>query len=322
MSDSVHIEPVRDYLLGLQDRLCAAFEELETPAGPRFRRERFETPGGGENLPRVLADGAVIEKAAVHWSHTRGRELPAAATERRPELVGRSYEAVSMSTITHPRNPYAPTAHCNVRAFLAHPPESGDAADPVWWFGGGFDLTPTYGFEEDAVAWHRAAREACRVYSEDAYPRFKQACDEYFVLRHRDEARGVGGIFYDDLVEGGFDRCFALMRAVGDAYLDTYVPILRARSKMPYGERERAFQLYRRGRYAEFNLVWDRGTRFGIQSGGRAESILASLPPLAAWVYDFQPEAGSEEERLTREFLQPRDWLGGETHETGTGESA
>jgi coproporphyrinogen III oxidase len=308
VSERVDIEPVRAYLLELQDRLCSALEELEEASGRRFGGDSFASPEGGRSQPRALADGQRIEKAAVHFSHTRGRKLPLAATERRPELAGRAYEAVSMSSIVHPRNPHAPTAHCNVRAFLTNPPRD-QAGEPVWWFGGGFDLTPTYGYKDDAVAWHRAARQACQVHSEAVYPRFKKACDEYFFLRHRGEARGVGGIFFDDFTEGGFERCFALMRAVGDAFVAAYLPILRQRSERAYGERERAFQLYRRGRYAEFNLVWDRGTRFGIESGGRVESILASLPPLVTWIYDYQPEPGSVEGRLVEDFLKPRDWL-------------
>ena len=305
MSAAVDIEPVREFLLGLQDRLCAELEAEEPEA--RFVRDRLDTPGGGLSQPRVLSEGVCIEKAAVHFSHTRGTQLPPAATERRPELVGRAYEAVSMSSIVHPRNPHAPTAHCNVRAFVA--PAADADAEAIWWFGGGFDLTPIYGYEEDAVAWHRAARSACEALSEEAYPRFKQACDEYFFLKHRQEARGVGGLFYDDLSEGGFERCFGLMRAVGEGFVDAYLPILRRRRDTPYGDRERAFQLYRRGRYVEFNLVWDRGTRFGIESGGRTESILASLPPLAAWIYDYQAEEGSPEAALAP-FLSARDWLG------------
>jgi coproporphyrinogen III oxidase len=287
-----------------QDRICAALEAADGSA--RFREERFESPTGGLARPRVLAGGTVIEKTAVHFSHTLGKALPAAATERRPELAGRRYEAVSVSLIVHPRNPYVPTSHANVRFFLAH----GDAgAEPVWWFGGGFDLTPFYGFEEDAVHWHRVARDACAPLGPDAHPRFKKWCDEYFFLPHRSEARGIGGLFFDDLDEGGFARCFAFWKSVGDAYVPAYVPIVERRKATPYGDRERAFQLYRRGRYVEFNLVYDRGTRFGLQSGGRAESILASLPPLVAWNYDWKPEPGSPEERLYTEFLPPRDWV-------------
>jgi coproporphyrinogen III oxidase len=304
MSDTPAVAPVRAHLEGLQDRICAALEAADGSA--RFREERFESPTGGLARPRVLEGGTVIEKTAVHFSHTLGKALPAAATERRPELAGRRYEAVSVSLIVHPRNPYVPTSHANVRFFLAH----GDAgAEPVWWFGGGFDLTPFYGFAEDAVHWHRVARDACAPLGPQAYPRFKKWCDEYFFLPHRSEARGIGGLFFDDLDEGGFARCFTFWKSVGDAYVPAYVPIVERRKATPYGDRERAFQLYRRGRYAEFNLLYDRGTRFGLQSGGRAESILASLPPLVAWNYDWKPEPGSPEERLYTEFLPPRDWV-------------
>ena len=303
MSDRPDIGAVRTYLLDLQDRICAALEAEDGVA--RFREERFESPTGGVARPRVLEDGPVIEKTAVHFSHTIGKALPAAATERRPELAGRRYEAVSVSLIVHPRNPYAPTSHANVRFFLAH------GEEPVWWFGGGFDLTPYYGFEEDAVAWHRAARDACAPLGSEAHPRFKKWCDEYFYLPHRGETRGIGGLFFDDLDEGGFERCFAFQRSVGEQYLAAYIPIVQRRKATPYGEREREFQLYRRGRYAEFNLLHDRGTRFGLQSGGRVESILASMPPLAAWRYDWHPEPGTAEARLYSEFLRPRDWLAG-----------
>ncbi len=299
------VEPVRGYLLELQDRICAGLEAQES--GPaRFREDVFERERGGMARPRVLADGAVIEKAAVNFSHTRGPRLPDAATARRRELTGRGFEAVSVSLIVHPRNPYAPTSHANVRFFLA---EAADAP-PVWWFGGGFDLTPYYGFEEDAVHWHRTARAACGPFGADVHPRFKKACDDYFFLPHRAEPRGIGGLFFDDWSEGGFERSFALMRSVGDHYLPAYLPILERRKHTPYGERERDFQLYRRGRYVEFNLVYDRGTRFGLQAGARAESVLASLPPLAAWRYDWSPEPGSPEARLLSDFLRPRDWLG------------
>jgi coproporphyrinogen III oxidase len=301
MNDGVTIAPVRAYLEDLQDRICTALEVEDGNAC--FREERFESPTGGLARPRVLEDGSVIEKSAVHFSHTIGKALPAAATERRPELAGRGYQAASVSLIVHPRNPYAPTSHMNVRCFVA----GGD--DPIWWFGGGFDLTPYYGFEEDALHWHRCARDACAPLGEGAYPRFKKWCDEYFHLPHRNEPRGIGGLFFDDLDEGGFERCFAFQRSVGEQYLAAYIPILARRKSTPYGDREREFQLYRRGRYAEFNLLHDRGTRFGLQSGGRVESILASMPPLAAWRYDWQPEAGSPEARLYSEFLRPRDWL-------------
>jgi len=301
MSGCVDIAPVRAYLLELQDRVCAALEAED--GGARFREQCFASETGGLARPRVLEGGAVIEKSAVHFTHTVGRALPAAATERRPELAGRAYEAASVSAIVHPRNPYVPTSHLNVRCFVAR------GGEPVWWFGGGFDLTPYYGFEEDAVHWHRCAREACAPLGPDAYPRFKKWCDEYFHLPHRSEPRGIGGLFFDDLDEAGFERCCAFQRSVGDHYLAAYIPIMQRRKATPYGDREREFQLYRRGRYAEFNLLHDRGTRFGLQSGGRVESILASMPPLAAWRYDWHPEPGTPEARLYSEFLRPRDWL-------------
>jgi coproporphyrinogen III oxidase len=304
VSDLPSVGPVRAQLEDLQDRICAALEAADGVA--RFREERFESPTGGLARPRVLEGGPVIEKSAVHFSHTLGKALPAAATERRPELAGRRYEAVSVSLIVHPRNPYVPTSHMNVRFFVAH--GDGDAA-PVWWFGGGFDLTPYYGFEADVVHWHATARDACASLGPDAYARFKKACDEYFFLPHRGEARGIGGVFFDDLDAGGFAHCFAFWKSVGDAFVPAYVPIVERRKSMPYGERERTFQLLRRGRYAEFNLIYDRGTRFGLQSGGRTESILASLPPLVAWNYDWKPEPGSPEARLYTEFLPARDWV-------------
>jgi coproporphyrinogen III oxidase len=297
------VAPVLAYLQDLQDRICSALEAEETGTA-RFREDRFPTPTGGLARPRVLEGGDVIEKSAVHLSHTRGSQLPAAATERRPELAGRSYEAVSVSLIVHPRNPYVPTSHMNIRFFVA----GSETDDPVWWFGGGFDLTPFYGFEEDCVHWHRTAREACAPLGPEAWPRFKKGCDEYFFLPHRGEARGIGGIFFDDLSEPGFSRCFSFLRSVGDHYVPASQPIVARRKHSRYGEREREFQLYRRGRYAEFNLVYDRGTRFGLQSGGRVESILASMPPLATWRYDWRPEPATPEARLYDVFLPPRDW--------------
>jgi len=300
-------QAVREYLLGLQDRICEGLERQER-SGARFSEQRLAGEDGGLARPRVLAGGAQIEKSAVHFTHSVGRNLPPAATERRPELAGRGFEAVSLSLIVHPRNPYAPTTHMNLRFFTAQAPDG----DAVWWFGGGFDLTPSYGFAEDAVHWHRTAREACRTHGADLYARFKKTCDEYFYLPHRGEMRGVGGVFFDDLVLGDFARSFALVQSVGDHFLPAYLPILERRKDAPFGEREREFQLVRRGRYAEFNLVYDRGTRYGLQSGRRVESVLASLPPLAAWRYDWQPEPGTPEARLAAEFLVPRDWLVGE----------
>ena len=296
---------IRGYLLDLQDRICAAVEAEDGVS--RFAEDSWERPEGGGGRSRVLSEGSVFEQAGVGFSHVFGSGLPASATAQRPDLAGRSFEALGVSLVFHPRNPYAPTTHMNVRFFLAEKP----GADPVWWFGGGFDLTPYYGFEEDAVHFHRAARAACEPFGPDIYPRYKRWCDEYFFLRHRGEPRGIGGLFFDDLHEWGFDRCFAFQRSVGDHLLPAYLPILRRRKDMPYGERERDFQLYRRGRYVEFNLVWDRGTLFGLQSGGRTESILMSLPPLVRWRYGWTPEPGTPEARLYEDFLRPRDWVDG-----------
>jgi coproporphyrinogen III oxidase len=293
---------VREYLLDFQNRVCAALEGEEPEA--RFREQRLES-GTGLSRPRVLEGGRVFEKAAVHFTHARGDGLPPASTERRPELAGRPFEAVSTSLIVHPLNPYVPTSHANLRFFLA----GDERAERVWWFGGGFDLTPFYGFTEDAVHWHRTARAACEPFGSDVYPRFKSWCDEYFRVHHRGEQRGVGGLFFDDLEEGGFERCFALARSVGDHYLPAYLPIVERRRDTPWGERERDFQLHRRGRYVEFNLVYDRGTRYGLQSGRRSESVLASMPPIVRWSWDRRLEPGSPEARLTEEFLVPRDWL-------------
>ncbi len=302
-SDPPDLSAVDRYLTDLQERICSRLEALDGTA--RFEREEIPRPGGGVSRPCVLEDGPVFEKAAVHFTHTQGREMPAAATTRRPELAGRTYEAISVSLIVHPRNPYVPTSHANFRFFLAEDPTG---AEPVWWFGGGFDCTPYYGFREDAIFWHRTARAACEVHSPDLYPRFKKQCDDYFHLPHRGEQRGIGGIFYDDFAEGGFSAAFGLWRSTGDAYLKAYGPIVERRREMTWGERERNFQLYRRGRYVEFNLLQDRGTRFGLQAGARTESILASLPPLVAWRYDWSPEPGTAEALLYRDFLRPRDW--------------
>ena len=295
-------EGVKDYLLGLQDRICAA---LAAEDGGKFREDDWQRPGGGGGRSRVLV-GEVIEKGGVNFSHVMGSELPATASARRPELAGRSFEAMGVSVIVHPRNPYAPTSHANVRFFIAE--QEGEEA--VWWFGGGFDLTPYYGFEEDAVHWHRTARGACEPFGEELYAKLKAWCDEYFFLKHRDEPRGIGGLFFDDLNEGGFAHCFDFMQSVGEGYLAAYLPILQRRKELAYEDRQRQFQLYRRGRYVEFNLVYDRGTLFGLQSGGRIESILVSLPPLVRWEYDWQPEQGSEEAKLYEVFLKPRDWAG------------
>jgi coproporphyrinogen III oxidase len=296
------LSAVKTYLLNLQDRVCAGLSEVD---GSHFREDSWTRPEGGGGRTRVLEDSAVIEKGGVNFSHVRGEKLPPSASASRPELAGRSFEAMGVSLVIHPRNPYAPTSHANVRLFIAEKPGS----QPVWWFGGGYDLTPYYGFAEDVVHWHSTAKKACEPFGDEIYPRFKQGCDEYFYLKHRDEARGVGGLFFDDFSEGGFDNAFALTRAVGDSYLNAYLPILQKRKDLDYGERERNFQLYRRGRYVEFNLVHDRGTLFGLQSGGRTESILMSLPPLVRWQYNWQPEPGSAEAALYTDFLPRREWV-------------
>jgi coproporphyrinogen III oxidase len=310
-------QSVRDYLLRLQDRICAAVEAEDGEAAfveDAWSRDHGDGEGdrnptgqailGGGGRTRVLRGGALFEQAGVNFSHVTGASLPPSATAARPELGGRRFEALGVSLVIHPGNPHVPTSHANVRFFLAE--KEGEA--PVWWFGGGYDLTPYYPVLEDVVAWHRAARGACLPFGEDVYPRFKAWCDRYFYLKHRAEPRGVGGLFFDDLNEWGFERCFEFLRAVGDSYLDAYLPIVRRRRGRAWTQRQREFQLYRRGRYVEFNLVYDRGTLFGLQSGGRTESILMSLPPLVAWRYDWQPEPGSEEAVLY-DYLEPRDWL-------------
>ncbi len=302
------INSVTSYLLDLQERICRELEE-EDGAG-RFQEDRWEREaGGGGGRSRVMREGEVFEQAGINFSHVLGETLPGSATAHRPELAGRAFQATGVSLVIHPRNPYVPTSHANVRFFIAE--QAG--AEPVWWFGGGFDLTPYYGFEEDAIHWHRVARQACEPFGTEYYPRFKKWCDEYFFIRHRNEPRGIGGLFFDDVNEGGFEHCFALMRSIGDHYLPAYRPIVARRKETPYGDRERDFQLYRRGRYVEFNLVYDRGTLFGLQTGGRTESILMSLPPLVKWRYNWQPEPGSPEARLYEVFLRPRDWLSGST---------
>lgn len=293
---------VADYLLKLQDRICQALEQIDQQKV--FREDQWTREEGGGGRSRVIENGAVFEKAGINFSHVHGDRLPASATAHRPELAGRSFEALGVSLVIHPRNPYAPTSHANVRFFIAE--KAG--AEPVWWFGGGFDLTPYYGYEEDAIHWHRTARDACEPFGADFYPRFKSWCDEYFYLRHRQEPRGIGGLFFDDFNELGFDDSFAFMRSVGDHYIRAYAPIVERRAHQPYGDRERDFQLYRRGRYVEFNLVYDRGTLFGLQTGGRTESILMSLPPLVSWRYDWHPETGTPEAELYDVFLKPREW--------------
>ncbi|MEN2426552.1 oxygen-dependent coproporphyrinogen oxidase [Chromobacterium vaccinii] len=298
-----HSDAVKSCLLDLQDRICAALEQADGKA--QFAEDAWSREAGGGGRSRVLKDGGVFEQAGVNFSHVHGDALPASATAHRPELAGRRFEAMGVSLVIHPSNPHVPTSHANVRFFIAE--KDGEA--PVWWFGGGFDLTPFYPEEEDAVHWHTVARDLCAPFGGEVYPRYKKWCDEYFHLKHRNEARGIGGLFFDDLNEWGFDKSFAFIRAVGDGYLDAYLPIVARRKEQAWGDRERQFQLYRRGRYVEFNLVWDRGTLFGLQSGGRTESILMSMPPLVRWEYGYQPEPGSPEARLYTDFLPPRDWV-------------
>lgn len=297
------VNDVKAFLLDLQDRICAALEQAD--GGVQFVEDAWQRPGGGGGRSRVLAKGALFEQAGVNFSHVYGDALPASATAHRPELAGRGFQAMGVSLVIHPENPHIPTSHANVRFFIAE--KDGEA--PVWWFGGGFDLTPFYAVEADVVHWHRVARDLCQPFGEQVYPDYKRWCDEYFYLKHRQEARGVGGLFFDDLNAWGFDSCFRFMQAVGNGFINAYLPIVERRKGDSWGHRERQFQLYRRGRYVEFNLVWDRGTLFGLQSGGRTESILMSMPPLARWEYDYQPEPGSPEAALTERFLAPRDWL-------------
>jgi len=294
---------VKEFLLELQELIV---ERLEQVDGTPFRRDEWRRPQGGGGLTRLIEEGNVLERGGVNFSHVMGDKLPPSATAHRPELAGRHWQAMGVSLVMHPRNPYAPTTHMNVRFFVAE--KAGE--EPVWWFGGGMDLTPYYGFEEDAEHFHDVCRRSLIPFGDDYYPRFKKWCDDYFFLKHRNEPRGIGGIFFDDLNEGGFEHCFNLTESVGDHFLSAYVPILERHMNTAYGERERDFQAYRRGRYVEFNLVWDRGTLFGLQSGGRTESILMSLPPIVKWRYDWQPEPGTPEARLYSEFLKPRDWLG------------
>jgi len=301
----VNTSLVRNYLLDLQARIIGAMEAEE---GQPFVSDAWtREPGGkllGDGVSRLIEGGRLLERGGCNFSHVKGAMLPPSATQHRPELAGAPFEAMGVSLVFHPLNPYVPTVHMNVRMFAALP----DAREAVVWFGGGMDLTPYYGFEEDARHFHRANMEALAAFGADKYPRFKKWCDEYFFLKHRNEPRGIGGVFYDDFSELGFDDSFAMTRAVGDAFLGAYLPIVARRKGMPYGERERDFQAYRRGRYVEFNLVFDRGTLFGLQSGGRTESILMSMPPLVKWRYNWQPEAGTAEARLYSDFLRPRDW--------------
>lgn len=306
MQSQVDASALRAWLMGLQDRITDTIGELD---GKPFLTDAWQKPENsslrGDGRSRILEEGNVLERGGVGFSHVRGDHLPPSATANRPELAGRGFEAMGVSLVFHPRNPHVPTVHMNVRCFLAT--KAGEA--PVWWFGGGMDLTPYYGVEEDCRHFHQTCQQALAPFGEALYPRFKTWCDNYFYLKHRDEPRGIGGVFYDDFSELGFEQSFAMTRAVGDAFLAAYVPIVRARMQMPYGEHERDFQAYRRGRYVEFNLVFDRGTLFGLQSGGRSESILMSMPPVVRWRYDWHPSVGSAEERLYTDFLTPREWV-------------
>ncbi|MFT6102255.1 MAG: coproporphyrinogen III oxidase [Granulosicoccus sp.] len=295
-------EAVKDYLLLLQDQICDALTAID---GKPFIEDQWHREEGGGGRSRVLADGNVIEKGGVNFSHVFGEQMPASATAHRPELAGRRFEAMGVSLVVHPANPYAPTSHMNIRFFIAEK----DGEKPVWWFGGGYDLTPYYGDKDDCIHWHQTAKNACDTVNTDLYPRFKKWCDDYFYLKHRNEARGIGGLFFDDFNELGFEQSFVFLQAIGDSYIHAYAPMLAQKKDVPFGEKERDFQLYRRGRYVEFNLVFDRGTLFGLQTGGRTESILMSLPPVVRWEYNYQPEEHSAEAELAREFLPVQDWL-------------
>ncbi|WP_105215209.1 oxygen-dependent coproporphyrinogen oxidase [Pseudoalteromonas sp. T1lg22] len=294
---------VKTYLMALQDKICAGLEEAD--GGAQFVEDAWQREEGGGGRTRVIRDGNVIEQGGVNYSHVFGASMPASATAHRPELAGRSFHACGVSLVIHPKNPHIPTSHANVRFFIAEK----EGEEPIWWFGGGFDLTPFYPQLEDVKHWHQVAHDLCAPFGDEVYPKYKTWCDEYFYLKHRDETRGVGGLFFDDLNEWGFEKSFAFMQAVGNGYLDAYLPLIAKRKDTPYGEAERQFQLYRRGRYVEFNLVWDRGTLFGLQTGGRTESILMSMPPLARWEYDFNPEPGSPESELYEHYLKPKDWV-------------
>jgi coproporphyrinogen III oxidase len=300
---SPDIAQIKTYLLSLQDKICAALTEADGQI--EFTEENWTREEGGGGRSRMLVNGAVFEQAGVNFSHVSGAILPTSATAHRPELAGRRFQALGVSSVIHPLSPYLPTSHANVRFFIAEKP----GEDPVWWFGGGFDLTPFYGFEEDVIHWHQTAFQLCQPFGEHIYPRYKKWCDDYFYIKHRHEARGVGGLFFDDLNSPDFARCFSFTQAVGNGFLDAYMPIVARRKALSWGEPERQFQLYRRSRYVEFNLVWDRGTLFGLQTGGRTESILMSLPPLVRWEYNYQPMADSAEAALYRDFLPVRDWL-------------
>jgi coproporphyrinogen III oxidase len=303
MNEQPSSTPVIAYLRDLHDRISGAIEAVDGKA--KFHRDAWTRPSGGGGESRILKDGAIFEQAGVGFSHVMGEQMPPSATAQRPEMTGASWEAAGISLVFHPRNPYIPTTHANVRVFIANKP----GMQSAWWFGGGFDLTPYYPFDADVLHWHRTARAACEPFGADVYPRYKDWCDKYFFLKHRNETRGVGGLFFDDLHEWGFEKSFAFQRSVGDAFLDAYLPIVERRKGMEYGERERQFQLYRRGRYVEFNLVYDRGTLFGLQSNGRVESILMSLPPLVRFEYNWRPAPNSPEDNLYNNYLRPRDWL-------------
>jgi coproporphyrinogen III oxidase len=302
MTQPADASAVKSYLSELQDRVTAALENIDSV---KFRRDLWDRPEGGGGESRILSDGAVFERAGVSFSHVLGDKMPPSASSLRPEIAGAPFEAMGLSLVFHPRNPHVPTTHCNVRFFVARPADEPE----VWWFGGGFDLTPYYPHDEDVLHWHRTARDACQALGPNVYEKYKSWCDRYFFLPHRNETRGVGGLFFDDLNESGFDRSFAFQRSIGDHFLPAFMPILERRKDQPYGDRERQFQLYRRGRYVEFNLVYDRGTLFGLQSRGRTESILMSMPPLVRWEYDWRPAPGSPEARLYEDFLRPRDFL-------------
>lgn len=293
---------VKEYLTKLQENIVKKLEQVD---GKPFRIDKWQRSEGGGGASCVIEEGNILERGGVNFSHVFGPGLPASATAARPELSGRSFEAMGISSVLHPRNPYAPTVHMNVRFFQALK----EGADPVWWFGGGMDLTPYYGYEEDAIHFHQTCKDALQPFGDDCYPRFKKWCDKYFYLKHRQEPRGIGGIFFDDLNQPDFETCFNLIKNVGDHYLKAYLPILERRIDVPFGERERDFQAYRRGRYVEFNLVWDRGTLFGLQSSGRTESILMSLPPVVKWRYDWKPQAGSAEDKLYTDFIIGKDWV-------------
>lgn len=304
MTNNINTEAVKTYLLNLQNTICAGLEKADGQAS--FRTDAWDRENGGTGITRVICDGAVLEKGGVNFSHVFGKSLPASATAKRPDLAGAAFEAMGVSLVIHPRNPFVPTSHCNVRFFIASKP----GMEPLWWFGGGYDLTPYYGFEEDCRHWHKTAKSACAPFGAEVYPAHKKWCDEYFYLKHRNEPRGIGGLFFDDLDEWGFDKSFAYTQAVGNSYLDAYLPIIARRKDTPWTEKQKRFQQYRRGRYVEFNLVFDRGTLFGLQAGvGRIESMLMSLPPEVRWDYDYHPDAGTEEARLYTDFLRARDWV-------------